>query len=35
LIKIGLQQKQKQQKAYTLIEIEQLSTQLSLGQKRN
>ena len=31
----GLQQEQKHQKAYTLMEIEQLSTQSLLGQSRN
>ena len=31
----GLQQQQKQQKAYKLIETEQLSTQWSLGQGGN
>jgi hypothetical protein len=35
LIKAGLQKQQKQQKAYKLIETEQLSPQLSLGQGIN
>ena len=34
-VKAGLQQQQKHQKAYTLMEMEQLSTQWPLGHRRN